>query len=168
MKLRETLNLPLSATAAATMYADPEYTAIRRSTLGAKAAESTLDGDPAGAFTVRTELSMPTDRVPDIVRPFVGSSVTIHEVQKWDAPEADGGRRGTTSLEVAGTPAGLTGTLRLLPGEGSSSRVEIEGDLVAKIPLLGPRLEKAAVPYVSTVLRAEERSAATYAASHTG
>ncbi|WP_394215846.1 DUF2505 domain-containing protein [Brachybacterium vulturis] len=165
MKLRETLTLPLSAAAAAAMYADPEYTAIRRSTLGATRAEPSLEGDPAGAFTVRTELSMPTDRVPDMVRPFVGSSVTIHEKQSWSAPEADGGRTGTTTLEVAGTPAGLTGSLRLLPGGESSSRVEIDGDLVAKVPLLGPRLEKAAVPYVSTVLRAEERSARTYVES---
>lgn len=168
MKLHERLTLPMSAAAAAAMYADPEYTAIRRSTLGASRAESSVQGDPSGAFTVSTELSMPTDRVPDIVRPFVGSSVTIHETQSWSAPEADGARQGTTRLEVAGTPAGLTGTLRLVPGGDSSSTVEIDGDLVAKVPLLGPRLEKAAVPYVSTVLRAEERSATEYRESHTG
>lgn len=168
MKLRETLTLPLSATGATAMYTDPAYTAIRRSTLGATRAESTVEGDPSGAFTVRTELSMPTDRVPDMVRPFVGSSVTIHEKQSWSAPDADGGRQGTMTLEVAGTPAGLTGSLRLLPGGEMSSSVEIDGDLVAKVPLLGPRLEKAAVPYVSTVLRAEERSAREYVKSHAG
>ena len=168
MKLRETLTLPLSAAGAAAMYADPEYTAIRRSTLGATRAESTVEGDPAGAFTVRTELSMPTDRVPDMVRPFVGSAVTIHEKQSWSAPEADGARQGTMTLEVAGTPAGLTGSLRLTPGGQTGSSVEIDGDLVAKVPLLGPRLEKAAVPYVSTVLRAEERSAREYVESRTG
>ncbi|ATG54440.1 hypothetical protein CFK41_06405 [Brachybacterium ginsengisoli] len=167
MKLRETLNLPLSAADAAAMYADTEYTAIRRTTLGASKAESSVQGDPAGAFTVRTELAMPTDRVPDMVRPFVGSAVTIHETQAWSAPGADGARQGTMTLEVAGTPAGLTGTMRLVPGGESSSSLEIDGDLVAKIPLLGPRLEKAAVPYVSTVLRAEERSARSYAQSRT-
>lgn len=167
MKLRETLTLPLSAAAAAAMYADPQYTEIRRTTLKATKAESSVQGDPSGSFTVRTELSMPTDRVPDMVRPFVGSAVTIHETQSWSAPEADGGRRGTMTLEVAGTPAGLKGTMRLVPGDESTSSLEIDGDLVAKIPLLGPRLEKAAVPYVSTVLRAEERSARTYAQSRT-
>ena len=168
MKLRETLSLPLPARSAADMYADQEYTEIRRRTLGATRAESTVEGSPEGAFTVRTELSMPTDRVPDMVRPFVGSSVTIHETQSWSAPEADGSRTGTMNLEVAGTPAGLTGTARLLAGDGTSSTVELEGDLVAKVPLLGPRLEKAALPYVSTVLRAEERAAATYRESNAG
>src|SRR5699024_1166682 len=168
MKLRETLTLPLSAAGAMVMYDDPEYTAIRRSTLGSARAGSSVEGSPAGSFTVRTELSMPTDRVPDMVRPFVGSSVTIHETQSWSAPEADGGRQGTMTLEVAGTPARLTGSLRLRPGGEDSCSVEIDGDLVAKIPLLGARLEKAAMPYVSTVLRAEERSARTYMEEHAG
>lgn len=162
MKLREKMTLPLSATEAAAMYADPAYTEIRRSTLGADRADSSVYGDSAGAFTVRTELSMSTDRVPDMVRPFVGAAVTIHETQSWSAPEADGSRRGTMKLEVAGTPAGLTGALRLVPGGETTSSLEIDGDLVARIPLLGPRLEKAAVPYVSTVLRAEEQSARAY------
>lgn len=163
MKLRETLHLPLSAGAAADMYADPRYAQVRRQTLRASSAESTLEGDPTGAFTVRTTLMMPTDRVPDIVRPFVGSSVTIREEQAWSAAAADGSRTGTMTLDVVGTPAGMTAALRLSPIE-QGSRVEIDGDLVAKVPLLGARLEKAAMPYVSTVLRAEERSAATYQA----
>lgn len=162
MKLRETLHLPLSARAAAAMYADEEYTAIRRDTLGAAAASSQVTGDPAGEFTVTTELSLPTDRVPDMVRPFVGSSVTVKEVQTWSAPDSDGSRTGSMRLDVVGTPAGLTATLRLQATDAERSEVEIDGDLVAKVPLLGPRLEKAAVPYVSSVLRAEERSAAAY------
>lgn len=161
MKLRETLNLPLPAGAVADMYADPRYAQVRRQTLGASSAESSLEGEPSGAFTVRTTLAMPTDRVPDMVRPFVGASVTIREEQAWSAAAADGSRTGTMTLEVAGTPAGMTAALRLTPA-GQGSRVEIDGDLVAKVPLLGARLEKAAMPYVSKVLRAEERAAATY------
>ena len=48
MKLRETLHLPLPDRSAAAMYADPEYAAIRRETLGAKEASSHVEGDPAG------------------------------------------------------------------------------------------------------------------------
>ena len=157
MKLRETLHLPLPARSAAAMYADPEYAAIRRETLGANEATSHVEGDPAGAFTVTTELV-----VPDIVRPFVGAAVTVKEVQSWSGPEPDGSRTGTMRLDVVGTPAGLTGTLRLAALDQARSDVEIDGDLVAKVPLLGSKIEKAAVPYVSTVLRAEERSAAAY------
>lgn len=162
MKLHETLHLPLPAHSAAGMYADPEYTEIRRRTLGASEATSDVDGDPAGAFTVRTELSLPTDKVPDIVKPFVGSSVTVKEEQAWSAPAPDGSRTGTMGLEVVGTPAGLTADLRLTGTDQHSAEVVIDGDLTAKIPLLGGKIEKAALPYVSKVLRAEERSAAAY------
>lgn len=162
MKLHETLNLPLSADAAAAMYADQDYTVIRGETLGANRASSTVTGEPSGEFTVRTELVLPTDRVPDIVRPFVGSSVTVREEQAWSAPAADGSRRGTMTLEVAGTPAGMKATITLTPGGDSSCSVQIDGDLTAKVPLLGSRMEKAAVPYVSKVLRAEEQAAQKY------
>lgn len=162
MKLRETLTLPLPASEAAAMYADEAYVEVRRRTLGADAASATVSGAAEGAFMVRSELSMPTDRVPDLVRPFVGSSVTVREEQQWSAPQADGARTGTMRLEVAGTPAGMTATLTLTPQGTDACTVVIDGDLSAKVPLLGPRLEKAAVPYVSTVLRAEERAAASY------
>ena len=168
MRLRETLNLPLSARDVPAMYADGDYTAIRRDVLRASSAESTVEGGSSGAFTVRTELALPTDRVPDIVRPFVGSSVTVREQQSWSAPEEDGSRRGELALEVAGTPASMKATLTLSPAGETSSTVEIAGDLVAKVPLLGARMEKAAVPYVAQVLRAEERAATTYRDSHSG
>lgn len=168
MKLHETLNLPVSATDAAAMYADARYTEIRKDTLGASEASSSVEGDPAGAFTVRTQLALPTDRVPDIVRPFVGSSVTVREEQQWSAPAADGARSGTMNLEVVGTPASLKATLTLHAQAEAAATVEIDGDLVAKVPLLGARLEKAAVPYVSKVLRAEERAARTYRDSAAG
>src|SRR5699024_11591131 len=133
---------------------EPEYTAIRRSTLGASRAGSSVEASPARSFTVRTELSMPTDRVPDMVRPFVGSSVTIHETQSWSAPAADGGRQGTMTLEVAGTPAGLTATLRLSPSGEAAGPADVGGQLVARRPPRGPGLEQAAVPAVHRALRA--------------
>lgn len=162
MKLRETLDLPVSASAASAMYADESYAEVRRASLGASSASATVQGDPSGAFVVRTELAMPTDRVPDIVRPFVGSSVTVREEQSWSAPASDGSRTGTMKLDVAGTPAGVSASTTLTPkGEGSCT-VLIDGDLTAKVPLIGSRLEKAAVPYVSKVLRTEEKAAAKY------
>ncbi len=106
MKLRETLDLPVSASAASAMYADESYAEVRRASLGASSASATVQGDPSGAFVVRTELAMPTDRVPDIVRPFVGSSVTVREEQSWSAPASDGSRTGTMKLDVAGTRRG--------------------------------------------------------------
>lgn len=162
MHLRETLDLPLTPAAAAAMYADPRYADIRVEALRATSAETDVTGDVDGAFTVTTVLAMSTDGVPDVARPFVGSSVSVREEQSWHAPEADGSRDGRTVLTVVGTPASMTADLRIVPVGTDRSEVTIDGDLVAKVPLLGGRIEKAAVPYVSKVLRAEERAAATY------
>lgn len=160
MKLRETLSLPRSPESTAAMYADPRYAEVRGEALHARSARSEISGDPAGTFTVVTTLEMPTDRVPDMVKPFVGSSVTVTETQCWQAPSADGSRTGTMQLDVLGTPAGLTGELSMAGQEQTT--VVIDGELKARIPLLGAKLEKAALPYVAQVLRVEERAARTY------
>jgi hypothetical protein len=168
MKLRESLQLPLSASAAAAMYADPAYPPIRQQILEATSADATVQGDPTGAFTVTTELAMPTDRVPDMARPFIGSSLTVREIQTWSAPGGDGARTGSMELTVVGTPAGVTAQLRMSPQGESACTVEIDGDLTAKVPLVGSRLEKAALPYASKVLRAEERAAGRYREQRAG
>lgn len=162
MRVHETLDLPLSATDAAAMYADPSYADIRKSALGATSVTSTVDGDPAGAFTVRTELALPTDRVPEVARRFVGSSLTVREEQSWDAPGADGARSGRNRLDVVGMPAGMEARIQLTADGETASTLEIDGDLTAKVPLIGSRLEKAAAPYISQVLRVEQKAAAAY------
>lgn len=164
MRLHETLDLPLEPAAVAAMYADPRYAEIRARGLRASRTESSHTGDPAGAFTVTTVLEMPTNGVPDVARPFVGSSISVREEQTWQAPGSDGTRTGRTVMTVAGAPASMTADLRLEP-DGSGTRITIDGELVAKVPLIGGRIEKAAVPYISKVLRAEERAAHEYAES---
>lgn len=163
MKLSETMTLPLSPADAARMYADPAYADLRRSALGASDAASSVVGDPAGPFTTTTVLTMPTDRVPEMVRRLVGQSVEVREVQAWQAPEPDGSRRGTIRFDVVGAPASMDGTTTLVPAGEGASHVSIDGELVAKVPLLGRKIEQAALPYISEVLRLEERSAAAYA-----
>lgn len=162
MKLTENLRLPLPPADVAVMYGDPRYAQIRGEEMGANDASSRTDGDTAGEFTVSTDLNMPTDRVPDFARKFVGSKVTVREVQTWADPSPDGSRSGTTRLDVVGTPASMTATVTMKPAEGDATDITITGELVAKVPVLGPRLEKAALPYVSRVLKAEQDAAQTY------
>lgn len=161
MRLSENLNLPMPPEAAAAMYTDPAYTRIRGRTLHAESATSEVEGDPAGAFTVTTHLELATEGIPDIARSLVGRSVKILEVQSWQAPAEAGARQGTIELTVQGAPASMRGHLELRPA-GENSAVSIDGEFTAKVPLLGGRLEKAALPYVTKVLRAEERSAEDY------
>ncbi len=164
MHLSETLHLPLGVADVARMYADPAYAQVRARVLHAHEATATVQGNPADAFTVTTAIQMPTDRIPDLLRRFVGATVTIRETQTWQAPAADGSRHGSIAFEVAGAPARMTGDVALTAEGETGSRMSIDGELVAKVPLLGRKIEQAALPYVSQVLALEERSAADYAA----
>lgn len=161
MKFHESITLPLSPTDAARMYADPRYASVRAEVLGADSASSRTTGSPDGEMTVVTELKMPTDRVPDIARKFVGERISVEETQSWQAPEETGERSGTMRFTVAGLPVCVEGESRLLQ-EGDQSRLDVSGDLSAKIPLVGGKLEKAAVPYIGRVLQAEARAAQRY------
>jgi hypothetical protein len=163
MQISERLTLPMTPSEVAAMYADPAYAAIRGTTLGARETHAEATEEEGGSLTVRTTLAMPTpDRLPDLVAKVVGGEITADETQAWSAPDADGARTGTMELTIRGVSAGLSARLTLAPDGDSQAVVTIEGDVSAKIPLIGKKLEKTALPYISRVLRAEERSAQAY------
>lgn len=167
MKLHENLRVPLSAERTAEMYADPAYAEHRRRSLGAESVDARVEGEPARAFTVTTDLVMPTAGIPDMVKRFVGDRVTVRETQVWQAPSSDGSRRGRTELVVLGAPASMQARLALEPDGDGASTVDIDGDLVAAVPLLGRKIEQSALPYVRQVLAAEEKAATSYAGQQT-
>ena len=65
-----------------------------------------VDGDTAGAFSTTTVRTIPTTRMPDIARKFVGESLKVTQLEAWEAPAADGSRQSNISLKVSGAPAG--------------------------------------------------------------
>lgn len=113
-------------------------------------------GGPGEGARVRSSRDLPTDAIPEAFRSFVGSSLTMIQVEVWDPPAADGSRSGRLDVEVRGTPIRLTGTLRLEPAEGCC-REAVEGDLKAKVPLIGGRIEQAAEPAVRAAIDVEGR-----------
>ncbi|KGN32319.1 hypothetical protein N802_18315 [Knoellia sinensis KCTC 19936] len=93
--------------------------------------------------TMTSERVLPTDDLPDIARSFVGSTLTIAEVQTWGSPAPDGTRVAELHVQIKGAPMTLKGTVRLSPN-GSGSVQEIDGDVKVSVPLIGGKLEKAA------------------------
>jgi hypothetical protein len=109
-----------------------------------------------GSATVTTRRTLPTDQVPDFVRTFVGATVTVSQVDDWGPPSADGGRDGTTVVEIAGAPVRMTGTLRLV-AEGDGAVQYVDGDVKASVPLIGGKIEKAVLPAIEGAIRVEQR-----------
>ena len=111
----------------------------------------TVAGDTAGAFTLTTVRAMPTDRVPDIARKFVGASITVTQVESWSAPAADGSRTATVKIDVAGVPVSVSGTEKLA-ASGENTEFAIDAKVSSSIPFIGGKLASAAEPYLGKAL----------------
>ena len=69
---------------------------------------------PDGRVRVTVERTVPA-AVPDIVRSFVGETLTIVQTDVWGMPSPDGSRVADLRISVKGQPAQLTGTQTLQP-----------------------------------------------------
>ncbi|MEO6144562.1 MAG: DUF2505 domain-containing protein [Dermatophilaceae bacterium] len=100
---------------------------------------------------------LPTDGFPDFVKSLVGATLAVTETQDWGPAGPGGARQGRLTVDIAGAPIELAGTLSLAPaGEGSVESVD--GELKARIPLIGGKIEKAAAPAIESAIRAERET----------
>ena len=67
------------------------------------------------------------------------------------------GRARAGTVELAGAPIDLAGTLSLAP-TGRGSVETVDGDLKARVPLLGGQIEKAAAPALESAIRVERET----------
>lgn len=124
------------------MIADPRFQAEKcEATHALSHTESvTPKGDQTEIVTSRV---LPTDGFPDFAKSMIGSKIRVTETIVWSRASMDGSRTGTISIGIGDAPVGLQGTMRLSPS-GAATRIDVDGQLKARIPLLGGRIEKAA------------------------
>ena len=124
-----------------------------------------IDGDPAGVFNTTTVRTIPTTRMPDIARKFVGDSVTVTQLESWDAPATDGSRQSNISLKIAGAPLDVKAVQRLV-SDGGSTRIELEGNVTSSVPFLGGKIADAAEPMVGKALNIQSQQAQAWLENH--
>jgi hypothetical protein len=139
------------------MISDPTFQERKLENLGALSYDVTVDAHEDGGITVTSRRELPTDRVPDFVRGFVGSTIKIEQVEEWEAVEADGVRSGSLIADVAGMPVKFTARLSLAASADGTLEV-VQGDLKASVPLIGGKVEKAAEPAIKAAVAAEQRT----------
>lgn len=100
---------------------------------------------------------LPTDGFPDFVKSLVGATLAVTETQDWGPAGPDGARQGRLTVDIAGAPLDLAGTLSLAPAAQGSVET-VDGDLKARIPLLGSKIERAAAPAIESAMRAERET----------
>jgi hypothetical protein len=155
-----------SVTDVAAMMADPAF--VEHKVAASKPVSSAVDveGGVQGSFTVTTQRALSTDNLPAAVQSLIGRTVELRLVERWGPAAADGARTGTMQLDVVGKPVSASGTTRLSPlGDGQTELV-YEGQVEAKIPLVGRKIEDQAAQQVQRVLELERRTGTAWLAEH--
>jgi len=137
-----------------TMVADPAFQAAKvEATHPLSHTESVT---PKGEQTeIVTSRVISTDGFPDFAKSMIGPKVRVTETIMWSRASADGSRTGTIDIAIGDAPVAMNGTLRMAAG-GSGTRIDIDGDLKAKIPLVGGRVEKAAERPILGAIKKEQ------------
>jgi len=167
LRLTDEIRYAADPDAVFAMLSDPDFQDRKCRATGAVEHTVEVLPDDEGGVTITTTRSLPTDQLPDFLRGLTGGTLTVVQTETWDPPDGDGGREGTIEVEISGAPVRMIGTLSLVP-DGASADVQtvetIDGDLKAKVPLIGGRIERAAEPAMRAAVRAERRTGTAWLA----
>lgn len=165
MALSASTTLPHSVDRVAAVFANEDFQRHTSELVGGTLESFKVDGDVAGAFSTTSVRTLPTTRLPEIARKFVGESLTVTQLEAWEAPAADGSRQSSISLKIAGAPLDVSAVQRLI-ADGSSTRVELEGNVSSSVPFLGGKIAEAAEPMVGKALNIQSQQAQAWLESH--
>ena len=159
MRITETVTHDADPRRVYAMLVDPAYQEMRCQRAGARDQSVTVEHD-GDSTVVTTQRHLPTDRLPDLVRPFVGPQLLVVETVRWGVADADGEREAAMSLDLPGTPVHFLGGMHLRRGEREDTTEHvIDGDLEANIPLVGRRIEAAVAPQIREISVVEQQIA---------
>lgn len=164
MRLSVTLSFPAPPSRVGRMLLDPDFLHRVCEATGDAQARIDIDaaGDPARVETLRR---LPTDRLPEAIRAIVGAHVDVLQSSRWAADRGDTGWTGRTVVSVKGKPVHLDATASVTP-QGSGTAVVYEGDLVARLPFVGGKVERGIEPLVRSAIEAEQRIGVEWLADH--
>ena len=165
MALSASTNLPHHVGRVTAVFVNEDFLRHTSELVGGTLESFSVDGDTAGAFSTTTVRTIPTNRMPDMARKFVGESLTVTQFESWDAPAADGSRLSNISMKVSGAPLDVNAVQRLV-SDGGSTRIELEGTVTSSVPFLGTKIAEAAEPMVGKALNIQSTQAQAWLESH--
>jgi hypothetical protein len=153
MKLHESFDYPADADAVYGLITDAGFREDSTISGGGTDVKVTVEPDGEGA-TVTIVRTMPNDGMPDAMKKLAGASVTIKQVERWSAPDANGARKAKIKLSIIGQPAGMEGTASITP-DGKGSAFSVSGDVKVNVPFLGRKIEPMVAKAITASLRHE-------------
>jgi uncharacterized protein YndB with AHSA1/START domain len=156
MKINATVDYAAPPEAVFAMLANEDFQTRKCAATGARRHSVSISAHGDHTVIVSSR-DLPTDDFPDFVKNMVGATLAVTETQDWGPPGPEGSRQGRLTVDIASAPIDMSGTLTLAPGALGTVET-IEGDLKARIPLIGGMIEKAAAPAIQSAIRVEKET----------
>ena len=151
MALNASTTLPYDVRTVTDTFASEDFLRSVSEHVGGALVSVTVDGDTSAAFVLTAVRTLPTDRLPEMAKKFVGSSLTVTQTENWAAPAADGSREASVDLSVGGVPLKVSATQRLV-AVAEGTRVDVDGSVSSSMPFLGDKIAKSAEPMIGKAL----------------
>ncbi|WP_026551107.1 DUF2505 domain-containing protein [Arthrobacter sp. H20] len=158
MALNASTTLPYDVAAVTGVFTDEAFLKHVSEHVGGTLKSVTVDGDTLSAFTLTAVRTLPTRRLPEMARKFVGDSLTVTQTEQWAAPLADGSRTATITMTIAGVPVTVDAE-QLLVSVGTDTRVDLTGTVSSSIPFMGSKIASAAEPMIGKALNLQASEA---------
>jgi hypothetical protein len=158
MKLKETFRYPAGVKDVFALMSDDAFRTKAAEDSNGRDVSTTVekDGDETVVTLVRTQPAT-SSAVPDFVKKLIGDTVTIKQVERWKAPDADGNRTATVTMKVAGKPAGFNGKATL-KADGKGAEFVVSGDVKVDVPFVGRKVEPLIAKAVGASLRRDVKA----------
>jgi hypothetical protein len=111
--------------------------------------------EESGILSIRTRRGVPME-VPGYAKRFFSAVNVVEQHDEWDPMLPDGSRCGIWQVTARGVPVTVGGQLRLAPTPDGNTIVEVTGEVVCPMPLVGAKLAAFLGDEVENTMRAEE------------
>ncbi|GGB39376.1 hypothetical protein GCM10011492_32690 [Flexivirga endophytica] len=162
MKIEETWSYDAPADRVFEMLLDPAFQEAKCAATGALSHSVSIKEQPPRQV-IETHREMATEGLPENVARLVGKTLKVIEVQSWGEQGEDGSRVADIDVSIGGLPINYVGTIRMT-SDGDSTDMRVSGDLRAKIPLVGGKVESASAPAISSGVQIEAQTGKEYLA----
>jgi len=144
--------LPATPAEVLAMLQDPDFVTAKAERTGAFDITVHVDRLDDGTVVTTCTRSMPAE-VPSYATAFVGEHLTITEVQRWSALDAQGMARAEVTVDFH-APLTYRGSIDLR-GQGAASVLVNRGEFKASVPFVGGKVERVAAEMTEKYLSKE-------------
>ncbi|MGN8159517.1 DUF2505 domain-containing protein [Salinisphaera sp. SWV1] len=145
MKFQETFDFDYPRNVILRMFGDEAYYRAKYERMGGEPEViDTQSSENRFSITVRHALDAARLKFPDFIKSRIGDHLYLRQTDAWQLDQG----RGRLDIEIEKAPVQIGAALHLTD-QGSGSRLTLDFDIKASVPLLGGKIEKAVAGPIS-------------------